>query len=998
MKLKTLPTSALVLAFLIVSTISVVVIARRSAPPQTAKRSAAQVREAYGELPLSFEENRGQANESVDFVARGPGYVVALSPTEAIFALRKAGYGGGRNELASRVLKINNSFSETARPSQSTVLRMNLVGANRHAAAEALDELEGKVNYLLGNDPAKWRSDVPTFGRVRYRDVYPGIDLVYYGNQRRLEHDFVVAPGQDVQAIELEFAGADSLEIDELTGDLVLSVGGNTIRQKKPLSYQVIGGVRREVEIRYAMRSDGRIKFQVGNYDRGATLTIDPVLVYSTFLGGTGFDFGDGIAIDSAGNAYVMGWTDSSDFPKLNAFQGTYAGVNGDISVTKLNPAGSAILYSTYLGGSESEGAAGIALDANGNVYLAGHTESTDFPTVNPIQAMKGPIDAFIAKLNSTGSALVYSTYLGGSSYDIGYGIAVDSSGNAYVTGYTMSTDFPTANAIQASPSGSTDGFVTKINAAGSALVYSTYLGGNYTDQGFAIAVDAAGNAYVTGDTTSTNFPTANALQAANAGDYSAFVTKINAAGTAFVFSTYLGGSDRDSGRGIAVDSASNAYVTGLTYSTDFPIANALQPKLGTSRAGSDAFVTKISSTGSALVYSTYLGGSGDEFGVDIAVDSAGNAYVAGSTSSTDFPTANPFQATNASASLDEAFVTKINPAGSALVYSSYFGSAGRDNIGAIALGSSGNLFITGVTDSICFPTTVGAFDTSFNGPNDIGVDAFVTKISETESAGPLSRCTGQLLNVAARLRVLTGDGALIGGFVITGSESKRVIIRGIGPSLTNLGVQGALANPTLDLFDANQNLLGSNDDWKSNQAEVEATGIPPKHDNESAIVKTLAPGAYTAVLRGKDNSTGIGMVEVYDLNSAAQATVVNISSRGFVNTGDNVMIGGFIVGGGAAPTRVVIRGIGPSLAAFGITGALQDPIIDLKNADGVTIMSNDDWQQAQPTEINQLHLAPNDSRESALVATLARGNYTAILRGKSNTTGIGVVEVYNVP
>jgi hypothetical protein len=829
---------------------------------------------------------------------------------------------------------------------------------------------------------------------VRYSEVYPGIDVVYYGNQRRLEYDFVVEPGRNPDAIALEFAGAEKMEVEPETGDLLLGIGEKIIRQHKPVVYQETSAGKREVDGRYALRSGGRVGFEVGEYDRNATLIIDPVLVYSTFLGGNGSqEQGKSIAVDSTGNAYVAGFTESADFPTANAAQGTNRGAF-DVFVTKLNAAGSALVYSTYLGGSGSELCQALAVDSTGNAYVTGSTVSTDFPTVNAIQSTTGSpgaSDAFVAKLSTSGSALVYSTYLGGTGFEAGISIAVDSTGNAYVTGFTESTNFPIANALQSTFGPPADAFVTKLNAAGSALVYSTFLGGIGQDQGESIAVDSAGNTFVTGYTHSNDFPTLNALQGTPGGDRDAFVTKLNAAGSALVYSTYLGGSDLDVSESMAVDSAGNAYLTGMTHSANFPTANALQSALG---GLADSFVTKLNATGSALVYSTYLGGNEHDVGYGIAVDPAGNASVTGFTVSTNFPVVNPFQSTIGRAGFEDAFVTKLNAAGSALVYSTYLGGTDRDGGFAIAVDSAGDAYVTGSTFSRCFPTTAGAFDTSWS----LGFeDAFITKISETAQPSTSTPCPSQLLNLATRLRVLSGESALIGGFIITGNEGKQVIIRGIGPSLT--GIQGALANPTLELFDSGQFLLANNDDWITNRAEVEATTIPPTHDLESAIVITLEPGAYTAVLRGQNDGIGIGVVEVYDLSPSANSMLANIGSRGFVDTGDNAMIGGFIVGGeGQADARVVVRGIGPSLSAFGITNALQNPTLELKNANGATLISNDDWQQGQPTEINQLNLAPSDSRESALVTALPHGNYTAILRGKDNTTGVAVVEIYNVP
>lgn len=981
----------------------------KSAPETTAPReiaaaplaaqTAARVRECYGQLPLSFEANHGQAAESVDFVARGPGYAVALSPTEAIFVLRRAD-NAGRNDGDSRVRKISNSLSapkppSALHPAQSTVLRMNLVGANRAATVAGQNELEGRVNYLIGSDPAKWRTDVPTFGRVRYAEVYPGIDVIYYGNQRRLEYDFVVAPGRDARAIALEFAGAQKVEVDGATGDLLVHVGGETIRQHAPVTYQEMsGGGRRKIESHYALKEGGQVGFEVGEYDATAPLVIDPVLVYSSFLGGDDLESGLDIAVDSTGNAYVTGYTRPSPDPS----QGS------DVFITKINAAGSAIVYSTFIGGNGLEDGNSIAVDSAGNAYITGQTSSTDFPTANALQDTHGgaTLDAFVTKLNATGSAPVYSTYLGGSDDDAGHGLALDPAGNAYVTGYTFSTNFPTANAFQSIYGGDSgrapylfgDGFVTKINNAGSALVYSTYLGGNDSDAGYGIALDSTGAAYVAGQTRSPNFPTVNAFQSTQPGTTDIFVTKLNPAGSALAFSTYLGGNDFENTHPncIAVDSAGSAHIVGITDSVNFPRANAFQ---NGPPGEDDAFVTKLNPAGSALVYSTFLGGEEGDFATGIEVDAEGNAHVAGYTNSDNFPTANAFQSTFGGNT--DAFVTRFNPAG-ALIYSTYLGGSGGDVGRGLAIDSAGDIYVTGETglgsppfsgDYHCFPITTGAFDTFRNAMSD----AFVTKISETAPPGTLVPCLSKLLNLGTRMRVLTGDSALIGGFIITGNAPKDVIIRGIGPSLT--GIPGALANPTLELFDSNQVILESNDDWITDRAEVEATTIPPTNDLESAIVITLAPGAYTTVLRGQNNGMGIGIVEIYDLNGDADSTLANISSRGFVDAGDSVMIGGVIISG-AAPAKVLIRGIGPSLASF-FPNALANPTLELRNANGALIRDNNNWRDWQETEIENTTIPPTNDLEAAILDFLPYGNYTAVLRGENNTTGVGVVEIYNL-
>jgi Calx-beta domain-containing protein/beta-propeller repeat-containing protein/uncharacterized protein DUF4214 len=676
----------------------------------------AATRDSYGRLPLSFEANCGQHENSVDYLARGSGYALFLKPTEAVFLLQNQ--------------------SAVAGPSQS-FLRMVLLDADAHTS-EGVNQLPGKVNYFVGNDPAAWRTNVPTFGRVRYRGVYPGIDLSYYGNQRQLEYDFEIAPGADPRAVSLRFEGADKVEVDA-TGALLLTLGGNVVRQPKPFVYQEVAGQKRTVEGGYVVAEGGRVGFTIGEYDARLPLIIDPVLEYSTFLGGSGGDQALHIALDSSRNAYISGFTVSTDFPTVNPVQAANAFFQ-DAFVTKVNAAGTALVYSTYLGGNGNEQARGLAVDSAGSAYVTGFTNSTNFPTANAFDSTIGSNgdDAFVTKLNAAGDALVYSTYLGGDdSAEFGQAITVDSAGNAYVTGSTFSDDFPTVNPIQsANAGGSTDAFLTKINAAGSALVYSTYLGGDDNDSGEGIKVDSAGNAYVGGDTFSSNFPTASPIQAANGGEGDIFVLKVNAAGDALVYSTYLGGSLRDACEDLAIDSAGNAYVTGDTESNNFPTVNAFQGTNGGTVLLQDAYVTKINAAGSALVFSTYLGGTGGEVGFGIAVDSAGNVYVAGATGSNNtFPTANALQCARAGSA--DVFATKFNAAGSALVYSTYLGGANDDQARGVAIDSSGNAYIAGKTSSTDFPT-VNAIQPTFGGETAPFGDAFLLKLTEA-TTGPAS-------------------------------------------------------------------------------------------------------------------------------------------------------------------------------------------------------------------------------------------------------------------
>jgi len=722
--------------------------------PQPSKPASAEVPEAakprvletYGRLPLHFEANRGQTDARVKFLSRGSGYSLFLTSTEAVLVLSKP------QVKQSAVSHQPAAKPERTAENNTTVLRMQLLSANPTPEVGGMEELPGKSHYFLGNDPKKWHTNVPAYAKVQYQDVYPGINLIYYGNQRQLEYDFVVAPGADPRAIRLGFQGVERLTLDD-EGNLILHTAGGEVVQRAPIMYQKINGVKQTIPGQYVFKGKDKVSFQVAAYDASKPLIIDPVLIYSTYLGGTGFEIGFAIAVDAAGNAYVTGQTNSfeqafpgaSNFPTANPIQPTLGGLGGvacgiacpDVFVTKLNASGDALVYSTYLGGSNNDQGFDIAVDPDGNAYVTGITSSPDFPTtVGAFQPifLSGQ-DHFVTKLNAAGSALVYSTFLGGGFCCRG-GIAVDSSGNAYVTGQTASPDFPTtAGAFQPAPGGAPgveDAFVMKLNPAGNAPVYSTYIGGSSIDRGRSIAVDSSGNAYVTGLTLSTDFPTTvGAFQPALRGFMDPFVTKLNAAGSALVYSTYLGGSTGedftigflpDEGRGIAVDSSGNAYVTGNTTTTDFPTANAMQAAFG---GFIDAFVAKLNPAGDGLVYSTYLGGSDRDQAFAIAVDTGGNAYVAGVTRSSNFPTANPLQA--ALAATQDAFVTKLAPTGSALLFSTYLGGFGLNGEGRIAVDGAGNAYVTGQTASDFFPTTAGSFQPS-PAPTG-GSDAFVAKI-----------------------------------------------------------------------------------------------------------------------------------------------------------------------------------------------------------------------------------------------------------------------------
>ncbi|MFQ5709738.1 MAG: SBBP repeat-containing protein, partial [bacterium] len=580
-----------------------------------------KVQASYGQIPMHFEPNQGQVAEEVAFVSRGRGYTLFLTPTEAVLTLRKpeteelqAGHSSSKESLSMPSLKAMASFPpepqnkklETRNSKPETLLKMKLVGANPAPEVKGVEELPGKSNYFIGKDPKQWRTNVPNYARVQYRDIYPGVDLLYYGNPAaagQLEYDFVVAPGADPEAITLAFEGTEGQTLDS-DGNLKIELGGSEVLLTAPVVYQEVQGTREPVDGQYILLNGSQVGLDIAEYDPHLPLVIDPVaLAYSTFLGGDAVDVGEAIALDASGNIYVTGWTSSTDFPSVSSIQPSFAGVF-DAFVLKLDPSGSTLLFSTYLGGAEDDRAHDIAVDASGNIYLTGETASSNFPTANAFQpenscgfACDGDIDdAFVTKLNPMGNGLIYSTYIGGfdgiDHHDRGFGIAVDGEGNAYVTGETFTADFPiTAGAYIPrkfegfSFSGRGDAFVTKFSPAGDTL-YSTFLGqfsvnfeglnetdDDIDDRGFDIAVDSEGKAYVVGRTEGTTFPTTEgAFQRTNGGFRDVFITILNTTGSDVVHSTYLGGTDDEfEGMRISLDSERNVYITGETRSEDFP-------------------------------------------------------------------------------------------------------------------------------------------------------------------------------------------------------------------------------------------------------------------------------------------------------------------------------------------------------------------------------------------------------------------------------------------
>jgi len=849
-------------------------------PLSSIQNPKSKIQNVYGQLPLSFEANRGQTDAQVKFLARGPGYTLFLTADEAVFVFRgkeaNSKLAGLRpmdpaHRLGSRLpTALRHGLLEPVEwfgryglfgladglfgendplwpPSlepgdqvtthASDVLRMKLVGADSSAKLEGIEEMPGKSNYFIGNDPKKWRTNVPTYRKVAYKGVYPGIDLVYYGNRRQLEYDFVVAPGADPNQIRLALVGAGlpppeaaqqaaPLQVDP-NGDLVAHIGDGEIRFHRPLVYQPLPSSGQRItdngrlttdrgqlttdslQGHFMLEPNNQIRFQVSNYDRTKPLVIDPVLTYSTLLGGTGYDQASAIAVDASGNAYITGWTDSTDFPQVNPASGACLGTCStnpqgffNAFVSKLSFDGSALklVYSCVLGGSDHDEGYGIAMDASGSAYVTGWTASNDFPQVNPaVGACAGTCSdkpwhrAFISKLSFDGStlALPYSTLLGGSSDEEAHGIAVDSAGNAYVAGYTSSlADFPQVNTASGACTGcSTSGyihaFVTKLSFTGSilSLAYSTLLGGSndFRDLANSIAVDASGAAYVTGYTSyQRNFPQLNPAPGACAGtcetdDYAhSFVSKLGFDGSHpyLAYSTLLGGSGEQFGNGIAVDAAGSAFVTGYTWQTaDFPEMNpapgACVGTCGTGTLYDNAFIAKLSFSGSALtlVYSTLLGGSGNDKGYGITVDASGSANVTGYNDSSDFPQVNPPSgAWTASSAFNTAFVTKLSFAAPQLTitFSTLLGgSSGGNQWGnGVAVDVSGAAYVAGQTDSAVFPQVNAAPQACVGtcGSTISNGDAFVAKISlSTPTVGAVGGTYSPQATVAEP--VATGNG-----------------------------------------------------------------------------------------------------------------------------------------------------------------------------------------------------------------------------------------------
>jgi len=698
----------------------------------------------YGRLPLAFETNQGQTASAVRFLSRGPGYTAFLSAGSMLLSLRTSTPATAAGSA---------SLSVTS----NATVQFTLLDAASNPTVIGEDPQIGRVNYFFGNNPAKWHTNVPTYARVRYKDVYPGIDLLYYGNHRQLEYDFEVQPGSDPRRVQFEIQGASQIDLDA-EGNLVLKVGSGELRFQCPIVYQQSNGQRTAIDGAYVVTDSTHVAFQVAHYDSSKPLVIDPVLVYATYLGGSGADQSSGIAVDSSGSVYLVGYSDSIDFPL--ATLGTLAENANHAFVAKLDPAGTNLIYADYIGGNSQDYGIDLVLDRSNEVYVTGSTSSSNFPTVKAYQSQQpGPYTGFLTKISADGSSLLYSTYLGGNTFDQPASIAIDGLGQVHVAGYTMSQNFPVANAYQATAQPNQGGiygfygFLTKFSTDGSSLVYSTYLAGNsdvaqvcangpcwpapYSVVS-AVAVDANGNAYVDGTTNTNNFPvTPGAFLTSNNTQQDAtlgFVSKFNSAG-GLDYSTYFYGSSGNpvGMNAIAVDASGSAYVAGTADSDGtFPVTatSLCDPAVYGSACGY-AFVTKFDPAGATLLYSTFLGPNNYASPQALALDAGGDAYVLGTTPSSLFQTN---QAIEAYTSHEDLLLVEIDPAATTKPFSTYLGGSGNDFPAGMAVDAAGSIYMTGTTNSTDFPVTPGAFQGLLGGDTD----AFVVKIG-TGSAPTVS-------------------------------------------------------------------------------------------------------------------------------------------------------------------------------------------------------------------------------------------------------------------
>lgn len=681
-----------------------------------------------------FIENKGQWPEEVKYLTRIGRMNAWITDKGVVYDYYKIEQNHDRTETMKMSHREQEKYERENTLIKGHVVKMYLSDANQNVVAEGNAKQEGYFNYFMGNDPNKWASFVRLYNQVEIKGIYQGIDVKYYFDEGSVRYDYRVKPGADLSQLRFEMEGADGMEVNE-RGELVIKTSLGIITHGKLYAYQEEMGVEKKVDCYFENGTDGRMGIKAKNYDREKTLIVDP-LVYSTFLGVGLYDYGYAVTIGSDGSLYVTGETISPNFPTTTgAYQTTIGSTHSsDIYVTKLDQAGSVLVYSTFLGGSYPDAGLCLAIGPDGSAYVAGGTGSSDFPTTPGAYQTRGGgglEDAVITKLNPSGTALLYSTFLGGNDVDQANSIVLGSDGSAYMTGVTESNDFPTtAGAFQTGLGGgrfatTSDVFITKISPTGSGLSYSTYLGGSGSEAGVCIALGLNGRVYVTGSTTSSDFPITSGVYQTNYGGLSdAFITALNPAGSSLFYSTFLGKTGLNYGQSLALGSDGSVYVAGLTSSSNFPTTvGAYQTNFGGTY---DAFITRFNPTGSDLLFSTFLGGTSYENGRSIALDLDGGVYLTGTTSSSDFPTTTDAHQSGYGGGMYDAFITKLNSGGSTLLHSTFLGGSADELSRAVATSSAGNTHVVGTTSSPDFPTTAGAYQASHGGSNDV----FITKLN----------------------------------------------------------------------------------------------------------------------------------------------------------------------------------------------------------------------------------------------------------------------------
>lgn len=743
----------------------------------------------YENMALSFEINQGQTDPQVRFLSRGPGYTMFI--TQAGFALSLEQQIDGPDQEKSPSLSVVN---------------MSLVDANPDLEIVGLTELSWHSNYLVGDDPARWHTGVKNFERVQYREVWPGIDMVLYGNQHKLEYDFVVAPGTDPDQIAMEFKGVDQIRVGKTNELILLLPNGSELRQSAPFIYQEIDGVRQIVEGDFAVL-ENRIRFEVGDYDPSLPLIIDPYLSYATFIGQNGNDFVNGVTADDTGNMFLVGSSNGS-FPITPGVYRTSPYGSSDVFVTKMNGNGTGLVYSTYLGGGSADYATGAVADASGNLVIAGATDSTNFAVTAGAYdtSANGGRDAFVAKLNASGTGLIFSTYLGGSGLDEAPALALDGSGNVYLTASTESSNFPTTvGAYDRTFGGNSDAYAVKLNSIGTGMVYGTFIGGSGWESSGDIAVDSSGNAYIVGGAGASDVmpTTAGAYDTSRNGDTDAYLIKLNSAGSGLIYGTFLGGTRFDGIHSVIVDASGNAIVAGQTVSTDFPTTAGAYDRTHNSPDGStsDAFIAKFNSSGNGLLFSTFLGGNDQEQSLNLDTDESGNLYVIGESYSSNLPVTPGAIDTSYNSGID-IFAFKLNSTGTSVLYGTYFGGSAYEYLGDARVDRHGVVYLGGNIQEAGFPATAFAYDNSWSGT----VDGWATKlvlstnptisniadrgINENSSTGPISFTVGDAETLPVSLTLVGGSSntTLVpnSNIVFGGSGANRTVT--IAPAVGQYG------------------------------------------------------------------------------------------------------------------------------------------------------------------------------------------------------------------